>query len=697
MSAFSMLESPAVASILVTLAAQSILISILGMLAVKFMGRQSAPKRGLVCAGAIAALCMVFVISIGFQLSGIGWYQPDLAGFLTRTSQPIDKSLPIAQPAVSSSVQAPRPTMTNALESHRTWRIPVKAELFINALGLIWMTGSFFLLLKLGYGLIFLQGFRFGLLRVADDKFDGLVRAVAGAFRKRRLPELYTSAKVESPITIGLLNPIVIIPERLYGTLSENELKSILLHELAHIYHYDHVVGVIKRIVLAAYWWNPLAYRINAEHDIAREEVSDNYVLSELNPREYSRCLAALAEKVSLISSLPAAAAMSGCRFNLVKRVEDILSTKRSLATRTSLNSRLMTFAAGSILTLFIAGLHGQVDMGKTGVTTSSLECPQTPSLEAMTLERQGRHLSLEQAAMLEKVVAQNPDDLRSQTLLVSYYFSNRFTDKRQQTIFWLIQNHPRATVLSFPAGQLYPPRERSAEGARLWNEQLKQYPNDPAILWNAGKSFMRQDIDLAIDLFNEGKNLDPRNSVVWNRELGHFYELKGFTSPAQERSVLANQALNSFENAQSETKAEDRGYLLPNMAKAALAAGQLDKAAAYASQMLAATGDDWNKGNMIYYGNFVLGMVAVQKGDLQTADGCLLAAGDTPGSPQLNSFGPNMRLAMELLDRGRKDAVLVFLKKCLRFWSSPTSPCSRWIREIEEGQTPDFRPNLDF
>jgi len=237
MSAFSLLESPAVASALVTLAAQSILISILGLLAVKFMGRRPAPKRGLVCAGAIAALCMVIVFSIGFQLSGIGWYQPDLTGLLARTFQPLDKSLPIAQPALSSSVPAPRPTMTHGLESHRTWRLPVKAELFINALGLIWMTGFLFLLLKLGYGLIFLQGFRFGLVRVAADKFDGLVKSVAGAFRKSRLPELYTSAKVESPITIGLLNPVVIIPERLYGTLSENELKSILLHELAHIYH----------------------------------------------------------------------------------------------------------------------------------------------------------------------------------------------------------------------------------------------------------------------------------------------------------------------------------------------------------------------------------------------------------------------------------------------------------------------------
>ena len=158
-------------------------------------------------------------------------------------------------------------------------------------------------------------------------------------------------------------------------------------------------------------------------------------------------------------------------------------------------------------------------------------------------LEREGRHLSSEQVAVLEKAVAQNPDDLRSQSLLLSYYFSKRFRDKRQQTVFWLIQHHPRATVLSFPEGELDPTREY-AEGSRLWNRQLQQYPDDPAIMWNAGKSFMRRDIDLAIDLFNKGKNLDPQNSAVWYRELGHFYRLKAMNSPAQQGSALASQAL---------------------------------------------------------------------------------------------------------------------------------------------------------
>ena len=69
MSIISMMENPGLASLLVTLAAQSILISLLGILAVKWLARKPAPVRGLVCSGAIAALGLAFVISIGFHLS----------------------------------------------------------------------------------------------------------------------------------------------------------------------------------------------------------------------------------------------------------------------------------------------------------------------------------------------------------------------------------------------------------------------------------------------------------------------------------------------------------------------------------------------------------------------------------------------------------------------------------------------------
>jgi beta-lactamase regulating signal transducer with metallopeptidase domain len=85
-------------------------------------------------------------------------------------------------------------------------------------------------------------------------------------------------------------------------------------------------MGIIKRIAIAANWWNPLVYIISAEHSISREEVSDNYVLSQLNPKAYSECLVELAERTCLISSLPATVGMADKHISLEQRVKNILS-----------------------------------------------------------------------------------------------------------------------------------------------------------------------------------------------------------------------------------------------------------------------------------------------------------------------------------------------------------------------------------
>ena len=45
------------------------------------------------------------------------------------------------------------------------------------------------------------------------------------------------------------------------------------------------------------------------------------------------------------------------------------------------------------------------------------------------------------------------------------------------------------------------------------------------------------------------------------------------------------------------------------------------------------------------------------------------MAAGATPGSPQLDSFGPNMTLAKELLEKGQPDVVLHYFALCKNFW----------------------------
>ncbi len=143
--------------------------------------------------------------------------------------------------------------------------------------------------------------------------------------------------------------------------------------------------------------------------------------------------------------------------------------------------------------------------------------------------------------------------------------------------------------------------------------------------------------------------------------------------------------------------------------ANAAMAAGDSELAAKYASELLAKNTDtsSWNYGNVVYEGNQILGLAALKKGDVAAAKQYLIAAGKTQGSPQLDSFGPEMLLAQALLEKGETASVLEFLDLVAKFWATPkpgdeessvalhrqhAERIESWKAEIRSGK----RPSLD-
>ena len=114
------------------------------------------------------------------------------------------------------------------------------------------------------------------------------------------------------------------------------------------------------------------------------------------------------------------------------------------------------------------------------------------------------------------------------------------------------------------------------------------------------------------------------------------------------------------------------RFVLLPGWCARALERGKVALAASHARELLRLAAhypDDWNHGNAIHHGHLTLGRVSLMSGDLAGARSELIAAGQTSGSPQLCSFGPNMRLAQDLFRAGERDIVLQYFELCRRFW----------------------------
>jgi hypothetical protein len=139
----------------------------------------------------------------------------------------------------------------------------------------------------------------------------------------------------------------------------------------------------------------------------------------------------------------------------------------------------------------------------------------------------------------------------------------------------------------------------------------------------------------------------------------------------------------------------------LRDAAERALRRGKLDKASRLARELLDLAERyrrDFDYGNALHHGHRLLGEVALRRGDVGTAREELLAAGRTPGSPQLNSFGPNMSLAKGLLEAGERDVILQYFELCGTFWKHDLmGSLPAWTADVREGRIPDFRANLVY
>lgn len=133
-----------------------------------------------------------------------------------------------------------------------------------------------------------------------------------------------------------------------------------------------------------------------------------------------------------------------------------------------------------------------------------------------------------------------------------------------------------------------------------------------------------------------------------------------------------------------------DRVEMLASLAKAAWLAGNANKAASYASELLTRREELLTsfRNGAIQDGNTVLGLVALGQGDTDKAKWYLLESARVTGT----MLGmPRLALANALLQHGEKSTVLEYLNACHDHWLNSAEELERWIKAVSEGETPDF------
>jgi beta-lactamase regulating signal transducer with metallopeptidase domain len=146
---------------------------------------------------------------------------------------------------------------------------------------------------------------------------------------------IMVSRCVDVPTAVGFLSPAIILPVWLAEETDPEELKYIVLHELAHLRRRDDWTNLAQKIVKAALFFHPGIWWIERRLSLDREMACDDAVLAQSgSPKGYAQCLARVAQKSFLRRQIALAqAAVSRVR-QLSLRVAQILDVQRPRTTR---------------------------------------------------------------------------------------------------------------------------------------------------------------------------------------------------------------------------------------------------------------------------------------------------------------------------------------------------------------------------
>jgi beta-lactamase regulating signal transducer with metallopeptidase domain len=114
---------------------------------------------------------------------------------------------------------------------------------------------------------------------------------------------LVASGRVDVPIVVGWLRPVVIWPLATVAGMPADQLDAILTHELAHVRRHDVLVNLLQSVVEAAFFHHPACWWISAQVRAEREHCADDLAVRALSAgragarRSYATALLALEER----------------------------------------------------------------------------------------------------------------------------------------------------------------------------------------------------------------------------------------------------------------------------------------------------------------------------------------------------------------------------------------------------------------
>jgi TonB family protein len=217
-------------------------------------------------------------------------------------------------------------------------------------------------LLRLALGLWRLNHYRRTALRIAP-----LPSALRDAQALVGIaPSFYFSDRVGTPVTLGWLDPAIILP-RWFERMDESHQRTIACHELLHVARRDWLLNLAEELLLTLWWFHPAIRWMVRRIRLTREQVVDCKVVALTGARK--PYLHALLE----IAAIPRARTLPA----------PLLLVEKQLARRVAILVKEVRMSKPRLIASLVIALAVVVGAGWWGVKTFWLSAPAKSSLTA--------------------------------------------------------------------------------------------------------------------------------------------------------------------------------------------------------------------------------------------------------------------------------------------------------------------------
>ena len=190
----------------------------------------------------------------------------------------------------------------------------------------IWILGVAFFALRLLGGIAYVQHLKHHKVAPLSPSWQQRLQQLATQLPLRRPVALMESALVKTPMAIGYLKPVVLLPIGAINGLSAEQVEAVLAHELAHIYRRDYLFNILQSLIEALYYFNPAVWWISANIRMERENCCDDIAVALCgNSLAYAKALVKIEEASQSNPRMAMALARKG-KGRLLHRIKRILN-----------------------------------------------------------------------------------------------------------------------------------------------------------------------------------------------------------------------------------------------------------------------------------------------------------------------------------------------------------------------------------